>query len=108
VVLVRLVWDERCARIAHDGNPVTRWMAANVAVARDSASNGQGQESIGRIDGKLGATSSPSSRSPSRRLRRVWPSQAGGYRLIDFRLWIALGPDRRFATLPTVVNEHFI
>jgi hypothetical protein len=39
--------------------------------------------------------------------------QAGGYpivdRLIDFRLWIGLGQiGWRFATLPTVVGEHFI
>jgi hypothetical protein len=87
-------------------------MASNVAVAQDPASNGQGQEH--RPDRRqLGATSSPCSRSPSRRLRRVWPSQAGGYpivdRLIDFRLWIALGQiGWRFATLPTVVGEHFI
>jgi hypothetical protein len=106
---VRLVGKERCARIAHGGNPVTRWMAANVAVARDPASNGQGQESIGPIDGKLGATSSPCSRSPSRRLRRVWPSQVRGYpivdRLIEFRRWIALGQiGWRYATLPTVVG----
>jgi hypothetical protein len=95
---VRLVGKERCARIAHGGNPVTRWMAANVAVARDPASNGQGQESIGPIDGKLGATSSPCSRSPSRRLRRVWPSQVRGYpivdRLIEFPPVDRAGPDR--------------
>jgi glycosyltransferase involved in cell wall biosynthesis len=44
--------------------------------------------------------------------KEAW-CQAGGYpivdRLIDFRLWIAMGRiGWRFATLPTVVGEHFI
>jgi glycosyltransferase involved in cell wall biosynthesis len=44
--------------------------------------------------------------------KEAW-RQAGGYpmvdRLIDFRLWIAMGGiGWRFATLPTVVGEHFI
>jgi glycosyltransferase EpsE len=44
--------------------------------------------------------------------REAW-RQAGGYpivdRLIDFRLWIAMGGiGWRFAALPTVLGEHFI
>ena len=44
--------------------------------------------------------------------KEAW-RQAGGYpivdRLIDFRLWIAMGRiGWRFATLPTIVGEHFI
>jgi phage terminase large subunit-like protein len=40
-------------KLAHGGNPVTRWMAANVAVAQDPAGNLKPAEdkSIERIDG---------------------------------------------------------
>jgi hypothetical protein len=40
-------------KLAHGGNPVTRWMAANVAVAQDPAGNLKPakDKSIERIDG---------------------------------------------------------
>ena len=40
-------------KLAHGGNPVTRWMAANVAVAQDRAGNLKPAEdkSTERIDG---------------------------------------------------------
>jgi phage terminase large subunit-like protein len=40
-------------KLAHGGNPVTRWMASNVAVAQDAAGNLKPakDKSTGRIDG---------------------------------------------------------
>jgi phage terminase large subunit-like protein len=40
-------------KLAHGGNPVTRWMAANVAVTQDSAGNLKpaNDKSTERIDG---------------------------------------------------------
>jgi phage terminase large subunit-like protein len=39
-------------KLAHGGNPVTRWMAANVAVAQDPAGNLKlAKDSTERIDG---------------------------------------------------------
>jgi phage terminase large subunit-like protein len=77
-------------KLAHGGNPVTRWMAANVAVAQDPAGNLKPakDKSAERIDGivalimGVGRARWPGSRS---RLRR-WPSgseQHVGYATAD-------------------------
>ena len=59
-------------KLAHDGNPVTRWMAANVAVAQDPAGNLKPakDKSTERIDGIV----APSWRSAAPWSPRTSPS----------------------------------
>jgi phage terminase large subunit-like protein len=60
-------------KLAHGGNPVTRWMAANVAVAQDPAGNLKPakDKSTERIDGIVATIIWPSAAPWSPRSSRM-------------------------------------